>query len=144
MDVKKCMKCGEIKPISDFYRHPGMKDGHLNKCKECAKRDVSANYRANKKHYQDYEHTERRVESRHRRAKQAQIKHRAENPDKTRARRMLTYHVRAGNLTRPNRCSVCGVECVPEGHHADYGKPLDVVWVCRQCHAKIHDGFKVN
>jgi hypothetical protein len=37
---KICFKCGLLKPISDFYAHPKTKDGHLNKCIECTKKDV--------------------------------------------------------------------------------------------------------
>lgn len=48
--MKKCFKCGAEKPLSDFYKHPRMSDGHVNKCKECNKKDVREN-RAEKADY---------------------------------------------------------------------------------------------
>lgn len=38
--MKKCFKCGQEKDLKNFYKHPGMSDGRLNKCKECTKIDV--------------------------------------------------------------------------------------------------------
>jgi len=34
---KNCIRCNNDKELNDFYVHPKMKDGHLNKCKECCK-----------------------------------------------------------------------------------------------------------
>lgn len=39
MPKKKCFKCGKVKDIELFYKHSKMKDGHLNKCIECSKKD---------------------------------------------------------------------------------------------------------
>lgn len=59
------------------------------------------------------------------------------------ANRLLIKAVRAGQVIRPNACEQCGK--VPrsdaeriEGHHGDYGKPLDVAWLCIQCHRGRH------
>ena len=37
--MKVCFKCKVEKSIGSFYKHKGMKDGHLNKCIDCAKTD---------------------------------------------------------------------------------------------------------
>jgi len=35
--MKKCIRCEKVKEINNFYVHPKMRDGHLNKCIECCR-----------------------------------------------------------------------------------------------------------
>jgi hypothetical protein len=34
-DTKRCAKCGDVKPVSEFYRHKRYKDGIRSQCKSC-------------------------------------------------------------------------------------------------------------
>lgn len=63
---------------------------------------------------------------------------RRDEPEKWRARSAVSRAVKAGRLERPDHCSECGAECKPTAHHADYEKPLEVVWLCRLCHEAKH------
>lgn len=33
--MKKCSKCGQVKPLDDFHLNKAMRDGHQGQCKEC-------------------------------------------------------------------------------------------------------------
>lgn len=55
--------------------------------------------------------------------------------------------LRAGKLRKPTICPHCGRTDVPSrlmhGHHADYDKPLEVVWACSTCHIRAHRAHDV-
>ncbi len=44
---KQCFKCNQVKPLSEYYKHAQMGDGHLNKCKSCTRQDVKKQYDIN-------------------------------------------------------------------------------------------------
>jgi hypothetical protein len=53
---------------------------------------------------------------------------------------LLNDALSRGYLIKPKTCSKCGAGGRIHGHHADYLKPLEVVWLCHSCHLKAHDG----
>lgn len=58
-------------------------------------------------------------------------------PDKQR-RDTAGQLARQLNGSQPEACSWCGKAAKLVKHHPDYAKPLEVVWLCRVCHAAIH------
>ena len=151
-DKKKCFKCGEIKPLSAFYKHKKMADGRVNKCKECNKLDVRNNYRANIDYYKEREKVRaalpHRVEARKRYAKTDEGKssgNRAKkawgkrNPIKRGAAIVVGNAVRDGKLIKPDSCSKCSnTPSSLHAHHDDYAFPLAVRWLCPGCHTAWH------
>lgn len=46
--------------------------------------------------------------------------------------------VKTGLLIKPTHCEKCGKAARLYGHHWNYNRPLDVIWVCVTCHKLIH------
>lgn len=63
-------------------------------------------------------------------------KWKARNPDKVHAHNKLYYAVKTGKIKKLP-CEKCGRE-KSVGHHPDYLKPLNVIWLCKICHRKEH------
>lgn len=67
------------------------------------------------------------------------------NPLKYKAKRKVEYAVKVDKLIKPTICSVCGSVCkYIHGHHSDYSKPYDVLWLCIHCHNNLHKGGDTN
>ena len=61
---------------------------------------------------------------------------RARNRQAERAHYKVRYAVRVGKLI-PQPCKTCGKN-KSEAHHENYNRPLDVIWLCHQCHKALH------
>ena len=71
-------------------------------------------------------------------SKQAYQKHR----HKWIARAKIRYVVKIGVIKKPKKCEVCKKVKPTQGHHKDYNKPLEVIWLCTSCHANTHAKLK--
>ena len=124
MTLKVCSKCKVDKPVNEFHKNRSRKDGLGHYCKLCARAATRTNYRIN---------PEKMVAN--------VAKWQKANPEKVKAHQAIHRAIKSGKLTKPDACSECLDIKTPErlhGHHHDYSKPLDVIWLCRQCHKNIH------
>ncbi len=133
---KICFKCGGLKPLYDFYRHPRMADGHLNKCKACTKRDSTRHRNENIDQVRQYDRD--RAKNPERAAVAAQVSAQWRQKDKRRvaAHNAVARAIRKGTLVR-QPCERCGAANA-FAHHEDYDKKLEVFWLCQPCHKQRH------
>jgi hypothetical protein len=134
--MKTCISCKQDKPLSDYYRHKGMADGHLNKCKECQKRNTKTNQILNAEYVREYNRA--RGKTPERRAAAAVRVQRWEAADKRRksCHKKVARAIARGDLVR-GVCEECGYPDV-HAHHDDYDKPLEVRWFCAVHHRELH------
>lgn len=211
LPTKRCLKCGEVKSLSDFYKHKTAKSGYASTCKVCVIARVKA-YRdanlevvrerdRNRRRKSDYnpeewakqlkrrlkENTpEKQYEGRKLRARKesktdaewAELRAKAQahtlkanlteeqwatraeyernyreinrekvrernrdwqrrNSKKIKVHRIMWSAIKASKLMK-GVCEVCGSDIV-HGHHPDYDKPLDVIWLCPEHHRQWHE-----
>ena len=134
--------------MNNFYAHPSTKDGYLNKCKDCNKKDSRRNYRRKvqnpqwvikerARHREKFNRLHKNWHLDKEAAHAARQRWISRNRHKRYAHIMLGNAVRDGRIIKPTCCQRCGIKPTSRhlhGHHHDYSKPLDVEWICTTCH----------
>lgn len=153
MDKKICRKCNNELPINEFYEHKQMADGHLNYCKNCVRERIKKYKENNIEIIREFDRNRPNAKERAKKQREerknnpisfkrymeCQNKWNAKNKYKKTAHSKLRSAILSGKVIKKNYCTICGkTECSIEGHHYDYSKPLDVIWVCTECHGKLH------
>ena len=139
----ECTKCHEVKDVEDFTRDKSSKTGRHSHCRICHATDNRALYRKRPKPSSYWSKKGRRYYLNHR----EEVNKRLNGVSRTPAgvsRRRLKDAVRRGHIVKPHTCQQCGKRAsIIDGHHKDYFRPLDVLWLCRACHVKRHDSRKL-
>jgi hypothetical protein len=147
--TKTCKVCGVTSDAAEFYI------GVKSRCKECHKASVRENRAKNADYYREYDairfKEDPNVRARHKAyqstpegkkaMRDARSRWMNKKPEARAAHIILGNAVRDGKVTKPSSCSKCGLvyrsRCI-HAHHDDYTKPIDVIWLCSQCHSDHH------
>lgn len=146
--TKICKLCNN--PIGEGQFYAGVPNAH----KECHSRRVQERRLANRDYWLEYDRQRnndpdrvaaRKAYMQTERGKEVKRKTinrwQSLNPAKRAAHVILGNAVRDGLVEKPKSCSRCFQITSSRnlhGHHADYTKPLDVEWVCVECHVEEH------
>lgn len=125
-----------------------MADGHLNVCKECVKdrvRKYERRRRETDPEWRDKERARSIAKLLKKATKEWTREQYVLRKKRYRdAHTILSNAVRSGLVVPPSSCEDCGGDFSDfrrEAHHEDYGKPLEVAWLCALCHGKRHRSF---
>ena len=136
---KICKRCGLEKDVAGFYSHVKMSDGLLSFCKTCTKTRILIHRNKNIKRIRAYDSYRRRPANMSQKQIERKRKYQMEYRKRRRKQVNACNHVQRKLVDqRPNICSNCGTKTKIVGHHFDYNKPINVVWLCQSCHVKLH------
>jgi len=161
--MKTCLVCKKELEESNFHKDKKRNDGLNPWCRICCK-EYQKNIPKNKR--QEYEKINyfknkdkillKMAEDRRKNPEKYLLKnklYKLKNPDKCanyrkisrerhkeerKIHRLVKKMVDKGVLYKSTYCVDCKKDCKTNGHHENYNKPFDVIWLCHQCHMKRH------
>lgn len=134
--MKKCTKCQDSKPFSEFERRHENKNKYHSWCKDC-RREYFREYNKKHKERRDKQQKQHYYDHKEQLSKRRREKYYADRSPRV-ARYEVEKAVKSGDLKIPPECESCGHQKKLEGHHEDYSKPLDIIWLCMSCHRIVH------
>ena len=134
-----CSICFVVKPISEFHKDKHCPDGLYPVCKKCRIIKSRRDYRKREHKISEYGKRYRKTDAGRASRKREDLNRRVNHPKQYKANYFLTNAVRDGRIIKGS-CEVCG-EKKTHGHHTDYNKPLEVMWLCKKHHDKWHRKF---
>lgn len=140
--LKKCFKCGESQPRTNFYKHGQMADGLMGKCKDCTKKDVAAHREKHIEKIRAYDRARGKNKERMAYASEISKRWRAEDSRRMKSHNAVARALKNGVLQKSN-CCICGSE-KSLAHHESYDRPLDVVWYCQIHHKERHKQMAID
>lgn len=87
--------------------------------------------------HNEYRKTENYKKCRQKTQLQRQRAYYAKYPDKIQARILLGEELKKKKIIKSS-CEVCREVKHIQGHHEDYSKPLNVMWLCQWHHSQLH------
>lgn len=139
---KTCFKCGKALPLTEFYKHSAMGDGHLGKCKECTKKDANEHRLKNLEKIRAYDRERGKLPARKKAADAISRLWAQADARRGVAHRKVHYAISTGKLIRED-CCVCGSK-KSLAHHESYDHPLQVVWYCQIHHKARHKQMAIE
>lgn len=134
--TKECVKCGEIKPKSEFFKAKGKTDGYDNRCKECEKLRLRRERNMQPKVHRTPEEIKirKKLQKHKRRFREQQGK-------------IKPNEIRELKIKQNNRCYWCSTS-IAKTYQIDHYEPLskggehlieNIVLACPHCNMSKHD-----
>jgi len=149
--MRLCKKCGIVKEDEDFYKSKSIKSGFRTPCKECTQKKnkewAKNNYGRIREYVKEYtskdgwrDKSNSYNREYHQKNKNKCCKYKRElyhkNIEHNKVRGIFHNEVKSGRIKR-QPCVHCG-SLKSQGHHPDYSKPLEVIWVCSAHHYPLY------
>ena len=132
--MKRCSKCGETKPVSEFNKNNKANDGLYSWCQTCARADSNKFYRANREKYLAMQKIWRQKNIEYKRAYDR--KHQLRHGLKSKYGMSLNEYD-AMLIRQYRRCAVCGGEMTPPNVDHDHATGAVRGLLCNPCNQAI-------
>lgn len=126
--LKTCKKCNKSMNIK-YFHWDKTNENYKSMCKPCYR---VFNKKITSKAIKKYSLTNKGKNAIASASKKAYINHK----EKWIARAKARYAITKGIIVKPKKCEVCEEVKPLQGHHEDYNKPLEVIFLCYSCHAE--------
>jgi hypothetical protein len=123
--------------LTEFYYFANGKPLYI--CKDCQKERMRL-HRLSNPHVQERDRQRSKTPNRRAHLRAVAMRWRQRNPEGYRAQNIANNAVRDRKLSR-RPCQVCSATEHVHKHHRDYSQPLDIIWLCAKCHARLHKLF---